>query len=706
MARIEYVAFSDGISVELADVSAYNGCDYIQVDWYLDGELTAQLPIEYRDHTHTAYYYFDGLRADTLYSIRATVYVYSSMSGGYAGMYNVPDSSDLDVWTSDGGGGGGGDDEPWARNSGTFQRDITGQVSKSVTITENTVNVRSISFVSSGNVNFNFAAGCPVEVYLVEYDYTWNNATGRPSSSSILASASTSNSFDTCEFNYNVQGGTDYRVFFRGATRQTSGAVVLTVTPGGGGGGGSDVGDGTWSCNRLSLATNISTTINQSLSLSAGVVQRYSMTFASSGEAVFSTSGSLDTYGFLSTDDIFNSSVGYPLNPIESDDDSGEDRNFSFTQNVTAGETYYLWVKAYDYSASGSITVTVVPPSGGGGTTSAYIEIDSTVGATWGLFRIKGLTASYNQNPKRTLTWFYKANGELNWRTFTSEELPNLISTYGDRRITSLQPSTTYKVYAVISGIVGTNDVSLAEVSFTTANVEFNMASMSFGTVQNSKNVSALLKAYGDNVIKVEITFAVKGNAVLYSSNIGSVDPYAYLSSVSGWDAAYRYPQGNSYIAKNDDNNGSLSFEISSSVEAGTYYLWIRTAGVTSNSSATISINVDFTPNAGRPDSFSWAVPKYSVYGGVECNFEITAVEWNDFLDYINDLEEYKGRTKTAFTRASEGGYMTAAMFNQTQTALNNMGVAQSSLYMNRDADTECTAEMLNAIVTLANGIN
>lgn len=63
--------------------------------------------------------------------------------------------------------------------------------------------------------------------------------------------------------------------------------------------------------------------------------------------------GSDDTYGYL-----YNSNG----TELVSNDDSGADRNFSFTYSVEAGKVYYICVRYYDSSDTGNITVYVNSP--------------------------------------------------------------------------------------------------------------------------------------------------------------------------------------------------------------------------------------------------------------------------------------------------------------------------------------------------------
>lgn len=66
--------------------------------------------------------------------------------------------------------------------------------------------------------------------------------------------------------------------------------------------------------------------------------------------------------------------------------------------------------------------------------------------------------------------------------------------------------------------------------------------------------------------------------------------------------------------------------------------------------------------------SFEWDTPKAS--GG---SFNITATEWNHFLDAINSARTGKGLTAYNFTYASKGGDFYAYMFNQAVQAISAM---------------------------------
>lgn len=124
----------------------------------------------------------------------------------------------------------------------------------------------------------------------------------------------------------------------------------------GGGGENSDI----WSLSSKGFIYNIDSEVSNNLSLSAGYVYRYALSFANSGSVTFKTTGSTDTYGYLSTSNGFDSEEGGPTSAlIYNDDNNGS--NFGFTYNLTAGTTYYLWVRCYGFNSSGSTTISIIP---------------------------------------------------------------------------------------------------------------------------------------------------------------------------------------------------------------------------------------------------------------------------------------------------------------------------------------------------------
>lgn len=120
----------------------------------------------------------------------------------------------------------------------------------------------------------------------------------------------------------------------------------------------------TWQIGSTYTWSSISEEQSQYLSFGiAGYVARFKITFSRSGTAIFRSTGNYDTYGYLSTTTSFDADEGGPTSYLTYDDDTGAGSNFKLTYAVTAGTTYYLWVRLYDITDTGSCTVYVVPPT-------------------------------------------------------------------------------------------------------------------------------------------------------------------------------------------------------------------------------------------------------------------------------------------------------------------------------------------------------
>ena len=87
------------------------------------------------------------------------------------------------------------------------------------------------------------------------------------------------------------------------------------------------------------------TTTGTAVSISGTSIRYYAFVPLVSGSITVYSTGSIDTYGYL-----YNSS----LSSLKSDDQSGSGDNFSYTYSVTAGTLYYIGIKGYYSSSSGT----------------------------------------------------------------------------------------------------------------------------------------------------------------------------------------------------------------------------------------------------------------------------------------------------------------------------------------------------------------
>lgn len=121
-----------------------------------------------------------------------------------------------------------------------------------------------------------------------------------------------------------------------------------------------------WTLNTYNFTNAITKTRSRDTSFSkAYYLRRLSMSFKNSGTATFYTEGSVDTFGYLTTENDATRLIEYgsPSEYIEADDDSGDGSNFKITCDVVAGTTYYLIIRTYDGEETGTVTTYIVPPS-------------------------------------------------------------------------------------------------------------------------------------------------------------------------------------------------------------------------------------------------------------------------------------------------------------------------------------------------------
>ena len=120
------------------------------------------------------------------------------------------------------------------------------------------------------------------------------------------------------------------------------------------------------------------------VSISAGETGYFAFIPVYSGQYEFTSKSDQDTYGYL-----YDSSQ----NQLACDDDGGEERNFNIKYSLTAGTTYYLGVRFYSSTTSGSVPVIIASCGMQGinsvsvlGGETAYFSLTPSVSGSYVIF--------------------------------------------------------------------------------------------------------------------------------------------------------------------------------------------------------------------------------------------------------------------------------------------------------------------------------
>ena len=92
--------------------------------------------------------------------------------------------------------------------------------------------------------------------------------------------------------------------------------------------------------------------------LEEGMIRVVGMKFAENGIATFHTESSIDTMGWLTSgtgDDYYEEGADGPYNTLAFDDDSYDGNDFKITHEVSAGISYYVWIRAGQWGTVGNV---------------------------------------------------------------------------------------------------------------------------------------------------------------------------------------------------------------------------------------------------------------------------------------------------------------------------------------------------------------
>lgn len=209
----------------------------------------------------------------------------------------------------------------------------------------------SVSFESSGTATFYTTGSVDTYGYLSDTS-TWDNSLGQPNSYLSCNDDGADNNFLMA---YDVTAGKTYYVWLRSCDGNDTGDVYLSTTS-------PSAPSYEWGIVSSSFG-ELHSNGTENITINPYTLYRWDVTFTNSGTAVFYTTGSVDTYGYLSKSSAWDIDLGQPTRFLKQDDNGAGVPNFSMSYDVTAGEIYYIWVRGYSATTAGSTALCINVPA-------------------------------------------------------------------------------------------------------------------------------------------------------------------------------------------------------------------------------------------------------------------------------------------------------------------------------------------------------
>ena len=330
----------------------------------------------------------------------------------------------------------------------------------------------------------------------------------------------------------------------------------------------------------------------------AGDMRYFKFVPTANMEIKFFSTGSCDTYGYL-----YNAS----LNQLASNDDGGEDHNFSITYSVTANTTYVVACKLFNSSSTGNFYVKIKR------STKPISDCTVTLNTTSYIFNNKARTPAVTvKDGSTTLTKnsHYTVKYENNVNVGTGR--------------------------AIVTGIESAGYSGSVTKTFT-----ISYANLALDTNQVIKVTTAGDMRY--------FKFVPTANMEIKFFSTGSCDTYGYL-----------YNASLNQLASNDDGGENNNFKITYSVQANTTYV---VACRLCSSSATGNFYVKITRNA-KPISGCTVTlnPTSFTYNGKERRPAVTVKDGSTTLEKNKDYTvTYENNVNVGTARAIISGINTYA---------------------------------------------
>ncbi len=333
---------------------------------YFTDECISETLISSYMYSHTGYYgdekhYVDGLTRSTTFTAtpaegcKFTQWVYRIGSTSAEQQFGTDNpftySGDEDIYIR---AEGEAVNTSWTRHIEALGT-VSSLKSVDINLGEYEIYRFSVIFEESGTASF-YSVGTDIDAFgYLGTTMGWDSENGEPKE--YLVSDDDGNGAPNFSISYSVEAGEKYYVWVRSTSPDSSGNVTLYIDAPG-----ETQEEPKWKVTSEDVG-KISEDTTKSLSISSCGINRYAVVFASSGTANFYTTGTVDTYGYLSTTTEFDSDTGVPNDPIAENDDSGGDSNFLISCEVTAGQTYYIWVRGWSEDTTGTTILNIEVPA-------------------------------------------------------------------------------------------------------------------------------------------------------------------------------------------------------------------------------------------------------------------------------------------------------------------------------------------------------
>ena len=218
------------------------------------------------------------------------------------------------------------------------------------------------------------------------------------------------------------------------------------------------------------------------------------------------------------------------------------------------------------------------------------------------------------------------------------------------------------------------------------------------GTISEDYEDSLYIDSY--TLYRYRIKFANNGTATFYTTGT-SVDTIGFLTETSGFNSVNGTPSGEP-IATDDDSGSGNNFKFTCDVNANQiYYFWIRAFDPEDTGSIWFYI---IAPDNERPEDFYWYEGKNG-YKVQSASFDLTAEEWIDFTQRINDFRKYRGLSNNYdFSSIEPGDLFTANIYNEAVEAIQE--IEGYGAYLEEVVKgQEVTAQLLNILIDELNAI-